>query len=104
MWQGWIDLIMGLWILSCGFSNHLELADNLWIPGLVVFVFGLWATMKGKSWQGFINSLAGLWLFLSGLFFSIVIGWNFIIFGVLITVLALWNVSAHPNNSSLQDA
>ena len=97
MWQGWIDLTSGLWVLSCGFSNHLKLADNLWIPGIIIIVFGIWAVKKVKSWQSIINSLAGLWLILSGSFFTLNAGWNFIIFGALITILSLWNVSVYPN-------
>ena len=41
MWQGWIDLILALWILSCGFLNRLQTADNMWIPGVIIFVLGL---------------------------------------------------------------
>ena len=99
MWQGWVELISALWVLSCGFSNHLKLADNLWIPGVIIFAFGFWATGKAKSWQSFINSLAGLWLLISGAFFTLIVGWNFIIFGALITILSLWNVSVHPNRT-----
>ncbi len=101
MWQGWVDLISGIWVLSCGFFNPLQAADNMWIPGIIVFIFGIWSAKKGKSWQGFVNSLAGLWLFLSGAFFGLNTGWNFIIFGAIITIIALWNVSVHPNNSAL---
>lgn len=104
MWQDWVDLISALWVLSCGFSNHLKVADNLWIPGAIIFVFGLWAMRKWKSWQGFINSLAGLWLFLSGTFFTLNFGWNYIIFGTLITILSLWNVTVHPRSTALQSA
>lgn len=102
MWQGWIDLIMGLWVLSCGFVNRMQVNDNMWIPGVMVLFFGLWSAKRGNSWQGFINSLFGLWLFLSGVFFALNTGWNFIIFGTIITILALWNVSAHHDNSIFQ--
>ncbi len=104
MWQGWIDLIAGLWVLSCGFFNPLRTSVNMWIPGLVIFIFGLWAGKKGNSWQGFTNSLIGLWLFLSGLVFNLNVEWNFIVFGGLILLLSLWNVSANPNNSRIQSA
>ena len=103
MWQGWIDIVAGIWVLSCGFFNPLRLMDNMWIPGIIVAVLGAWTVIKAKSWQGLINSLIGFWLVLSGIAFSLNTEWNFVIFGSLIIIFTLWNVSANPNLAYLKD-
>lgn len=95
MWQSWMNILAGIWLIICGFIPQLRTPASLIAAGAAVLVFGFWNTAQIKSWQGIINGLAGIWLFLSGLWFGIFFQWNFLIFGVLITLVAFWNSAQH---------
>jgi hypothetical protein len=103
MWQGWINVMTGLWVLSCGFFFDLRSFPNLWAPGAVILIFGLWAGKRGNSWQGFFNAIIGIWLILSGIAFNLNTTWNYIISGALISIIAIWNVSITPKSSTVQE-
>lgn len=101
MWQSWINLAIGLWLILCGFVPALQTPDSMIIPGILALIFGFWSTTRVSSWEGVINGIAGIWLFLSGLWFQFYLPWNFLVIGGIITVLSLWNLAEHPDPSHI---
>ena len=101
MWQGWIDLAAGIWLIICGFIPLLRTPVSMLVGGAVVFIFGFWGASRNNSWQGTINGIIGAWLFLSAIWFNLVVTWNFFIFGAVIAILAIWNVTEHSEPSHI---
>ena len=97
MWQAWLNLAAGLWLILCGLVPSLQTPGAMIVPGIVVFILGFWTTARVKSWEGTINGIAGIWLFLSGVWFELWVPWNFLILGALITVLSIVNLIEHPS-------
>lgn len=97
MWQGWVDMIVGVWLILCGFVPGLQTSWSMLLAGFAVGVIGF----SARTWQGNLNGLSGIWLFLSAVWFGLVAPWNFFLFGAIITVLAVWNVSQHPHPEHL---
>ncbi len=87
MWQGWVNLILGIWLIISGFVSSLQTPANLIVVGILATVFGFWAY---KMWQGIANGILGLWTLLSGLVFHLLNPTNFIIVGLLMGVFGAW--------------
>ena len=92
MWQGWINLVLGVWLIISGLILSLQAPVNMIIVGILVAIFGLWVY---KMWQGVANGILGVWIFLSGLFFNLAVTVNFIIVGIVIGILGLWSALKH---------
>ncbi len=93
MWQGWVDIIIGIWLILCGFIPALQTPPSMLIAGVAAAIFGFWS----KTWQGTTNGIIGFWLFFSGVWFGLVAPWNFFISGGIMTILAVWNATKHPH-------
>jgi hypothetical protein len=87
MWQGWINLVLGAWLIISSFVPLLQTPANLIIVGILAVVFGFWAY---KDWRGDIAGILGLWIFLSGSRFNLVFSWNFIISGIVLSIFGFW--------------
>jgi hypothetical protein len=92
MWQGWINLVLGVWLIISGLVSSLQTPANLIITGILVAVFGFWTY---KDWLGDIIGVLGLWSLLSGIWFSLFSPANFLIVGVLIGGLGFWEAYLH---------
>jgi hypothetical protein len=79
MWQGWLNLILGVWLIISGFVSPLQSPANLIIVGILAAVFGFWSY---KNWQGDVIGILG--------------PANFIIVGVLMIIAGLWEGLSHP--------
>ena len=93
MWQGWISLILGLWLILSGLISSLQHPINLFITGVLAAVFGFWAY---RHWQCIVNGVLGLWLILSGFITTLIHPLNFIIVGLVMGALGLWVGLSHP--------
>ncbi len=87
MWQGWVNVVLGIWMLISGFVPSLQTPVNLIIVGLLIAVMGFTAY---KTWQGIVNGILGLWLFVSGAIIHLMAPANFIIVGLVVALIALW--------------
>ena len=96
MWQGWIDIAVGVWLIVCGFVPGLQSSASMVVGGAVATVFGFWGAGRTNGWQGTINGLIGIWLLLSAIVFLLVVPWNFFLSGIIIGALAIWNVAQNP--------
>lgn len=96
MWQGWIDLAAGMWLIVCSFVPALQSPASMIVGGVAAIIFGFWGASRVHSWQGTVNGLIGVWLFLSAVAFFLVVPWNFFASGIVIGVLAIWNIAQNP--------
>ena len=87
MVQGWINLILGIWLIVSGIFTTLHHPINMVITGILAMVFGFWLY---KMWQGFVVGLLGLWTILSGLVLNLIVPANLIIVGLVMGLLGLW--------------
>lgn len=101
MWQSWLNLVIGLWLILCGFTPSLQIPVYMIVPGALAFIFGFWTTIRVQNWEGNINGIMGVWLFLSGLLFNLNLSWNFTVAGGIITILSVWNLAEHPDPSHI---
>lgn len=89
MWQSWVNLIVSLWLVLCGFITGLQNGANLVISGIILAICGFMAYSTKKGWQVVVIGVVGLWLFVSGLVPTLVAQWNFIIAGLFCALLVL---------------
>ncbi|OPX32954.1 hypothetical protein B1H10_06720 [candidate division KSB1 bacterium 4484_188] len=87
MWQGFINFVLGLWLVISGIIVYLQISTNLIVVGILAAIFGLWGS---KNWKGWVIGTLGVWIFLSGIVFRLLSSWNFIISGIVIGILGLW--------------
>lgn len=104
MWQAWLDLAVGIWLIICGFVPALQTPASMIVAGIVAFVFGFWGAARANSWQGTVNGIIGIWLFLSAVAFGLVVPWNFFISGIVVGILAIWNISVHEAPGQIHPA
>jgi sulfite exporter TauE/SafE len=92
MWQGWVNGILGLWLIVTAFLGFGS-SGNLWndlIVGIIVAILG-YSITKPKGWQGWIAFILGLWLIIVGLFIGgLRVGggalWNNLIVGIIVAI------------------
>jgi len=94
MWQGWVNLILGAWLILSTFVTALRTPANLIIVGILAVIFGFWTY---KDWRGDVAGILGLWSFLCGVWFHIFSPVNFFIVGLVMAISGLWEgLSKHP--------
>jgi len=108
MWQGWIILIVGLWLLLGAGIMDVKVAKDGYeigylLSGIVAFVFGLWAflqPLKGllKIFSGIIG-IAGIWLGLSAFISGLHGLANAVILGIILIVLGFWSAMVKQSAS-----
>jgi len=87
MWQGWINLILGVWLILSAFVAPLQTPANLVIVGILAAVFGF---STFKNWQGDVAGVMGVWAFLCGVWFKVLTPANFLIVGLILAISGLW--------------
>lgn len=97
MWQGWISLVLGAWLLLSAFIPSLQTTGNLVLVGILSMVFGFWTY---RDWRGDTIGVLGLWAFLSGVWFNFVSPLNFIVVGLIIAVSGLWEGLTHTQEAT----
>lgn len=101
MWQGWANLILGVWLIISGLITTLHQPINMIIVGILAAIFGFWAY---KMWQQVVNGVLGIWIFLSGIAFNLVGPANFIIVGIVMGILGVWSALTHPREMTTKAA
>ena len=97
MWQGWVNLLLGVWLLLSGLIPALQTPENLIISGLLVAVLGFWSY---KNWLGDTSGVLGLWALFSGSWLNLFSPSNFLITGVLIGSCGFWEAFTHPKSNT----
>jgi hypothetical protein len=96
MWQNWVDIVLGIWLILSGLSFPLVTEGNLVITGVLIFIIGL---LTLRYFNGMIMVVLGFWMVISGLIISLATPANFIVNGALILLFALWVASARRENT-----
>lgn len=94
MWKGFINFVLGLWLVLSGIIVSLQSSLNLTIVGILAAIFGFWAS---DNWKGWVLGILGVWIFLSGIVFGLVFSWDFIISGIVLGILGLWSALAQKH-------
>lgn len=91
MWQGWVNGILGLWLIVAAFLNFSP-KGNLWdnlIVGIIVAVLGFWI-VKPKPWQGWLAGIVGILLIIAAFIPSLQVHsanlWVDLIAGILVAI------------------
>ncbi|MFQ5706370.1 MAG: hypothetical protein ACE5HO_02920 [bacterium] len=89
MWQGWVNGIIGLWLILSGIVGAgLNAPWNYIITGVVVAILGFWMI---KVWQSLISGILGLWMIVCGIVGTALMHpANLIIVGVVVAGLSFW--------------
>ena len=96
MWQGWINGVLGLWLIVASFtvtgSKTYNLMNGL-ITGAVLIILGLWGAVSHRCWQGCAVAAIGAWMIVAGIWFSSSYAGNLIndiIAGMAVAVVSFW--------------
>jgi hypothetical protein len=97
-WAGWINLILGIWLIISpwvvGYSAHGTALGNNVVLGILVLIAGIVATSTPSLSPSWWNVVFGIWLIIS----PFILGYtglegamvNDIVLGVVVGVLALF--------------
>ncbi|HBY19312.1 MAG TPA: hypothetical protein DEH00_09120 [Candidatus Marinimicrobia bacterium] len=86
MWQAWVNVILGLWLVVSGFIPSLQANWNMIIAGIVIAILGFTVS---KEWPAIVAGVVGIWIFISGLVPSLIAPINFIIAGIVVLIVSL---------------
>jgi hypothetical protein len=86
MWQGWISLIIGVWLILSGLSSGLQGPFNMVLFGLLAVLVGFFLL---RGWEGVFTGIFGIWLIISGFISGFVTAQNFIVIGILISIISI---------------
>ncbi|MGC9512223.1 MAG: SPW repeat domain-containing protein [Fidelibacterota bacterium] len=86
MWQAWVNVILGLWLVVSGFISGVQVNWNMIIAGILIALLGF---TTSKKWPAIVAGIVGIWIFISGLVPSLIVQLNFIIAGIVVLILSL---------------
>ena len=92
MWQGWINFLDGLWLLTASFIWQWQTSDTMIIAGAIALLFGAWSY---KTWQGLMLAFCGFFVLASGISHYMVLPINIFLFGGTIALLGIWEALTH---------
>ncbi len=92
-WQGWVNGILGLWLIAVPLIGLGGNMTTLVITGALIAIVGFWAAaMRTSLWQQWVNAILGLgviavpFLALTGATLS----WTLVITGAIVAILGFW--------------
>ncbi len=107
MWQDWVNVILGIWLIIAGFIPSITASKgaSLWndlIVGIIVLILAAWVAKS--RWPEWINVILGIWLIIAAFIPSIVASksgnmWNDIIVGILIVIFGIWAALMKPSQA-----
>jgi hypothetical protein len=86
MWQAWVNVVLGLWLVVSGFISVVQVNWNMIICGILI---ALLVFTSSKEWPAIVVGIVGIWVFISGLIPTLIVPVNFIIVGLVVLVLSL---------------
>lgn len=103
-WQDWLNLILGLWLLTAPFfgvgATTGAAAWDGYIFGAIVALLSGWALRQPQAWEEWLNLVIGLWLiaapFVLGFTTETAALWNHVVVGLVVGADALWAALARP--------
>ena len=111
MWQNWINLTAGVWLVTAAFIpavtevRSASTWDNSLVGGIVVLV-GIAAAVGNKQTMCWLNAAIGAWLITTA-FIPTVVGqlgfWNDLGAGVAIIAVSTWAIIRSGVNGPAPD-
>ena len=96
MWLGWIDSMVGIWLIVSTFIVIDSKTGNLlndMITGIILLGLWVWADHCRKNWQRVLIMLVGGWMIIAGFRFpSSYVGnmANDLVAGCIVIILGFW--------------
>ena len=85
MWQAWLSLIIGVWLIFSGIISDLQQVLNVFISGALLVLFSFFFL---KGWEGVVNGFLGIWLVLCGLMAVLITPLNCLMIGILTLIVS----------------
>ena len=86
MWQGWISLIIGLWLITSGLITTFQGPTNMVIVGVLSIYTGFFLVRK---WEGIVIGILGTWILICGFIAGFITTHNLIFTGIVISLISL---------------
>lgn len=92
-WQGWVNGVLGIWLIAVPFFGLGLNIPVLVVTGIVIAIVGFWAAaMRPGMWQQWVNGILGLWVI--AVPFLLLTGatlfWTLGITGLIVAILGFW--------------
>jgi len=104
MWQGWVNLVLGIWMIVAGFVlpvTRTAVGINFTIVGAIILGFALWTALK-RYYLSWVNVVMGIWAIVASWVLPIekaaeaeaatrhpALWINYLVVGVIVIVFAL---------------
>jgi len=89
MWQGWVSLIIGMWLILSGLFSGLQVPFNMVFFGILAVIVGFFLL---RGWEGVFTGAFGIWLIISGFISGFITAQNFVVIGILISIISLFKI------------
>jgi hypothetical protein len=86
MWQSWISLVLGIWLIISGLIVGLQGSFSMVIIGLLAVIVSFFFL---KGWEGVLNGILGVWLIICGFIHGLITTQNYLVVGILISIISL---------------
>ena|SRR6185436_18655157 len=94
MWESWLNLGLGMWLLSIGMRQHSS-PGALLIAGAAAIVLGLWIATTRNHWAGAFAGLLGVWLYVAAVVTPFAGPRRYVLAGIALALSALWDLVTH---------
>ncbi|MCD6507731.1 SPW repeat protein [Candidatus Poribacteria bacterium] len=104
MWQGWVNLVLGIWMIVAGFVlpvTRTAVGINFTIVGVIILGFALWTALR-RDYLSWVNVVMGIWAIVASWVLPIekaaegaeaarhpALWINYLVVGVIVIVFAL---------------
>ena len=85
MWQSWLILAGGSWLMLSSFFWKIQTQENLIITGAAILILGF---LDRKNLEGVMMGMLGLWVLLSGFTNYLNLPINYFLSGLAIVLVA----------------
>ena len=94
MWESWLNLGLGVWLLSIGLRQHTS-PGALLVVGTVATIFGLWIATTRNHVAGALTLLLGVWLYVAAVVTPFAGPRRYLVAGIALALSALWDLATH---------
>lgn len=100
MWQGWLNLLLGLWLIISGLLTALQGPANMVIVGVLAVFIGFFLVRK---WEGVAIGILGIWVLICGFITGFITTHNLLVTGIVISLISMINIfHAHKQHKAIE--
>lgn len=89
MWHGWLNLLLGLWLIISGLIITLQGPANMFIVGVLVIYTGFFLV---KKWEGVAIGILGIWVLICVYITGFITTHNLLFTGIVISLISMINI------------